>query len=46
VRFLRTGNLAIPRRYGAGWVVLRAHEPIGSAAHLVYRDRRFRVFRL
>ena len=46
VRFLRTGNLAIPRRYGAGWVVLRAHQPIGSAAHLVYRDRRFRVFRL
>jgi hypothetical protein len=45
-RFLRTGNLAIPRHYGAGWVVLRPHQPIGSAAHLVYRDSRFRVFRL
>jgi hypothetical protein len=50
LRFLRTGSLAIPRAYGAGWLVLRAHEPIARAeaqgARPVYRDDRFVVFRL
>ena len=46
LRFLRTGDLAIPRRYGAQWVVVRAGQRIGPGARLVYRDARFRVFRL
>ena len=44
--FLRTGSLAIPRRYHAGWLVLRPREHVRPGARLVYRDRRFRVFRL
>ena len=46
MRFLRTGSLSIPRRYGAGWIVLRAHEGVRPKARLVYRDDEFRVFRL
>ena len=46
LRFLRTADVAIPRRYGAGWLVLRAGERVGPGAHLVYRDGRFRVYRL
>jgi len=45
-RFLRTGSLAIPRRAGAGWLVLRAREHVEPGARLVYRDDRFRVYRL
>jgi hypothetical protein len=45
-RFLRTHDLAIPRRYGAGWLVLRGRERVGPGARLVYRDARFRVYRL
>jgi hypothetical protein len=45
-RFLRTGSLAVPRRAGAGWLVLRAHEQVEPGARLVYRDERFRVYRL
>lgn len=44
-RFLRTGSLAIPRRYGAGWIVLGPHQRIRPGARLVYRDDRFRVYR-
>jgi hypothetical protein len=44
--FLRTGNLAIPRRFHAGWLVLRQREHVGPGARLVYRDGRFRVYRL
>jgi hypothetical protein len=44
--FLHTGRLAIPRRYGAGWLVLARGEHVGAGARLVYRDDRFRVFRL
>ncbi len=44
--FLRTGSLAIPRQYGAGWLVLARGEKVGPGARLVYRDDRFRVFRL
>jgi hypothetical protein len=46
IRFLRTHDLAIPRSYGAGWLVLRGRERVGSGPHLVYRDARFRVYRL
>lgn len=45
-RYLRTGDVAIPRRYRAGWLVLRDREHAGPGAHLVYRDGRFRVYRL
>jgi hypothetical protein len=44
--FLHTGNLGIPRRYHAGWLVLRRREHVGPGARLVYRDGRFRVYRL
>jgi hypothetical protein len=46
--FLRAGTLAIPRSYHAGWLVLRRGERLqgGSGAALVYRDSRFRVYRL
>jgi hypothetical protein len=44
--FRRTHNLAIPRHYGAGWLVLRGGEQVGQGARLVYRDGRFRVYRL
>lgn len=50
IRFLRTGDLVIPRRYRAGWLVLRAHEPVkrveAQGARPVYRDASFIVFRL
>jgi hypothetical protein len=46
LRFLRTGSLAIPRRYGASWLVLRDGERGGRGARLVYRDGRFRVYEL
>jgi len=45
-RFLRTHDLAIPRTYGAGWLVLTRGETVGPGARLVYRDARFRVYRL
>jgi hypothetical protein len=46
LRFLRTGNLSIPRAYGAHWLVLHADEGAAPGARLVYRDARFRVYRL
>jgi hypothetical protein len=50
IAFLGTGNLAIPRRYRAGWLVLRPQEPVGQVEseglRPVYRDGRFVVFRL
>ena len=46
LEFLRTHNLAIPRHYGAGWLVLRGDQQVGPGARLVYRDGRFRVYRL
>jgi hypothetical protein len=46
IRFLRTGSLAIPRSYHAGWLVLRPGERVQPGAKLVYRDNRFRVYRL
>ena len=48
LEFLASGNLAIPRRYGAGWLVLRTRErlTLSPGARLVYRDERFRVYSL
>jgi hypothetical protein len=48
--FLRTGSLAIPRRYHAGWIVLRHSEPVArveaQGASPVYRDAHFIVLEL
>jgi hypothetical protein len=50
LRFLQTASLAIPRRYHAGWLVLRAHELVRKVERQglrpVYRDTRYVVFRL
>jgi hypothetical protein len=46
-RFLRTGDLAIPRRYGAQWLVVDTssrHPRIALTP--VYRDPRYALFRL
>ena len=47
--FLRTGDLAVPRGYHAGWLVLRRHERAARAeaegARVVYRDAVFVVLR-
>jgi hypothetical protein len=47
LEFMRTGNLAIPRRYRAGWVVVdrrRFHPRVPLRA--VFRDRRYVLYRL
>ncbi|HEY6462490.1 MAG TPA: hypothetical protein VIY73_20115, partial [Polyangiaceae bacterium] len=45
LEFLRTGSLAIPRQYHAGWIVLRRREPVArveaQGATPVYRDATF-----
>jgi hypothetical protein len=45
LRFLRTGDLAIPRRFHASWLVLARGEPRVSLRP-VYADTRFRLYRL
>lgn len=46
-RFFRTGDLAIPRRYGARWLVLRRAERLrGRTVPAVYRDGRFVLYRI
>jgi hypothetical protein len=45
-RFLRTGEVSVLRRSGAQWLVLRRGEFRRATGKLVYRDERFRVFRL
>jgi len=44
--FLRTGDTSVLRRYHAQWLVLRRDEWRRGVGTLVYRDGRFRVFRL
>jgi hypothetical protein len=50
LRFLQTADLAIPRRYHAGWLVLGAHELVRKVERgglrPVYRDAQYVVFRL
>jgi len=51
LRFFDHGaDLSIPRRWGAGWLVLRRHEPVraveAKGLRPVYRDDRYVVFRL
>jgi hypothetical protein len=46
-RFLRTGDLAIPRRYGAGWLVVDAKRaPPKPALQQVYGDARYTLYKL
>ncbi len=46
-RFFRKGNLAIPRRYGARWIVLvRARYKLTLPLRAVYADRRYVLYRL
>jgi hypothetical protein len=45
--FMRTGDLAIPRRYRAGWILVdraRFHPELGLLP--VYADRRYALYRL
>jgi hypothetical protein len=45
--FFRTGNLAIPRRYGAGWLVLdRQRSKLNLGLPQVYSDPRYVLYRL
>jgi hypothetical protein len=46
-RFLRTGDLVIPRRYGAEWVVVDEERfGIEPLLPLVYSDARYSLYRL
>ena len=46
VRFFRTGDLSIPRRYHAGFVLLdRARYKLGLRLPLLYSDRSYVLFR-
>jgi hypothetical protein len=46
-RFFRTGDLGIPRRYGASWLVVdRRRFDLRPALPVVYRDGRFTLYRL
>jgi hypothetical protein len=42
----RPGRLAIPRRYGAGWIVVRRSERLRLSLPEAYRDSRFTLYRL
>jgi len=45
--FLRSGDLAIPRRYGAGWIVLdRRRTKLELTLPRVYSDARYSLYRL
>ncbi len=46
-RFFAHPSLAIPRRYGAGWLVIdRRHFPVRLPLHPLYQDARFSLYRL
>ena len=47
LRFFRTGQLAIPRRYGARWLVIdRERSLLRPALPLVHADDRYLLYRL
>jgi hypothetical protein len=47
IRFFRTGDLAIPRRYGAGWIVIdRAGSKLRLDLPPAYSDTRYVLYRL
>ena len=46
-QFFRTGNLAIPRRYGATWLVVdRSRSRLETRLPRVYDDARYALYRL
>jgi hypothetical protein len=46
-RFNRTGDLSIPRRCGAQWLVIdRTRFTTAQALPVVYRDARYTVYRI
>jgi hypothetical protein len=47
MRFLRTGDLDIPRSYGANWLIVdRRRSFLRPALPLVYADDRYLLYRL
>jgi hypothetical protein len=48
MRFLRVGELAIPRRYGADWLIVdrRRFADLFVPGRPVYRDRRYELYEL
>ena len=47
IAFYRTGDLAIPRRYGARWLVVARTQPHPAIAlRPVYKDARFSLYKL
>jgi hypothetical protein len=47
IRFFARGELAIPRRYGAGWLVVdRRRWDVRPRARVVYSDGRYTLYRL
>ena len=47
IAFLRTGDLAIPRRYGASWIVLdRTRSKLRLDLPQAYSDSRYVLYRL
>jgi hypothetical protein len=47
IAFYRSGDLAIPRSYGAQWLVIARTKPHPTIAlGPVYRDARFSLFKL
>jgi len=47
IRFFRTGDLGIPRRYGAQWLVVdRRRFDVAPDLPEVYRDERFTLYRI
>ena len=47
VRFLRSGNLGIPRRYRAGWILLdRRRSRLRLRLPRVYSDARYSLYRI
>jgi hypothetical protein len=46
-RFFRTGSLAIPRSYGADWLVIdRKRSSLRPPLRVVYADDRYLVYQL
>ena len=46
IRFFKTGDLAIPRRAGAGWLVVdRSRFDLAPPLDSLYRDERFALYR-
>ena len=47
IKFFRTGDLAIPRRYGAEWIVVaRGRFELKLELPRAYEDSRFVLYRL